>query len=63
MTKGAQGMVVGWHYSEGPAGKMILEILFVRVTDPLKTVNINGLEENVVPITRTHNSCQVYTPK
>ena len=53
MTKGAQGTVVGWYSSEGPAGKMILEILFVKLTDPPKTIKINGLEEeNVVPITR-----------
>jgi hypothetical protein len=52
MTKGAQRMVAGWHSFEDPAGKMILEILFVRLTDPSKIININGLEENVIPITR-----------
>src|SRR5882762_10693821 len=52
ITKGAQGTVAGWHSSEGPVGKMILETLFVRLTDPPKIVKIDGLEENVVPITR-----------
>jgi len=52
MTKGAEGTVVGWQSSERPEGQNILDTLFVRLTNPPKTIKIDGLEENVVPITR-----------
>jgi hypothetical protein len=53
MTKGAEGVVAGWQACEGPLGRPVLDTLFVELTNPPKTVKIDGLPENVVPITRT----------
>ncbi|KAF6765469.1 hypothetical protein DFP72DRAFT_798033 [Ephemerocybe angulata] len=53
ITKGQEGLVAGWTSSIGPYDMPILETLFVKLINPPSTVNIEGLEENVVPITRT----------
>jgi hypothetical protein len=62
MTKGAEGVVAGWQAIEGPSGKPILDTIFIRLTNPPKKVKINGLPENVVPITRTSTkiSCKLW---
>jgi hypothetical protein len=38
--------------SKGPHGQDVLNTLFIKLDQPAKTVNIDGLPENVVPITR-----------
>jgi hypothetical protein len=50
ITKGQEGTVAGWQSYVGPHGKLVLDTLFVRLTNPPHTVNIAGLPENVVPI-------------
>ena len=52
ITKGQEGHVVGWQAGKGPHGKNILDTIFIKLDQPAKTVNIDGLPENVVPITR-----------
>jgi hypothetical protein len=52
MTKGAEATVVSWQITKGPTGQDVLDTLFVRLKDPPKTIKIDGLPENVVPITR-----------
>ena len=52
ITKGQEGHVVGWQACKGPHGKNILDTLFIKLDQPAKTVNIDGLPENLVPITR-----------
>ena len=52
ITKGQEGHVVGWQAGKGPHGKNILDTIFTKPDQPAKTVNIDGLPENVVPITR-----------
>ena len=52
ITKGAEATVVSWQTAKGPEGQMILDTLFVKLKDPPKMVKIDGLPENVVPITR-----------
>ncbi|KIM74021.1 hypothetical protein PILCRDRAFT_80473, partial [Piloderma croceum F 1598] len=52
ITKGAEATVVGWQSVEGPEKQTMLDTLFVKLTNPPKTVKIDGLPENVVPITR-----------
>jgi hypothetical protein len=52
MTKGAEGTVVSWQTTKGPEGQDVLDTLFVKLKDPPKTVKIDGLPVNVVPITR-----------
>ena len=51
VTKGAEGTVAGWQASMGSHRKPMLDTLFVRLSNPPKTVNIQGLPPNVVPIT------------
>ncbi|KAJ7933431.1 hypothetical protein B0H13DRAFT_1856207 [Mycena leptocephala] len=59
MTKGQEGVVCGWHASEGPAGQQVLETLFVRLINPPRNIKIADLPENVVPLVRTitHITC------
>ena len=52
ITKGAEGTVAGWKSTKGPEGQVVLDTLFVRLVNPPKTVQIDGLPDNVVPITR-----------
>jgi hypothetical protein len=52
MTKGQEGHVVGWQAGRGIHGQLVLDVLFVKLDRPAKTVKIDGLPENVVPITR-----------
>jgi len=52
ITKGQEGHVVGWQAGIGLHGKKVLNTLFIKLDKPAKIVNIDGLPENVVPITR-----------
>ena len=52
ITKGAEATVVSWQSAKGPEGQNVLDTLFVKLTNPPKSVKINGLPENIVPITR-----------
>ena len=52
ITKGAEGTVAGWQASIGPHNMPMLDTLFVKLSNPPKTVQIEGLPDNVVPITR-----------
>ncbi|KAJ7733308.1 hypothetical protein B0H16DRAFT_1468145 [Mycena metata] len=53
ITKGQEAVVCGWHSIEGPMGQPVLETLFVRLVNPSKKIQIEGLPENVVPLVRT----------
>jgi hypothetical protein len=48
----SEGHVVGWQAGIGLHGKNVLYTLFVKLDKPAKIVKIDGLPENVVPITR-----------
>src|SRR5258705_10810589 len=52
ITKGQEGHVVGWQAGIGIHGKNVLNTLFIKLDKPVKIVKIDGLPENVVPITR-----------
>jgi len=53
ITKGQEDHIVGWQAGKGPHGKNILDTLFIKLDQPAKTVNIDGLPENCgFPITR-----------
>jgi hypothetical protein len=62
ITKGAEGTVAGWQASMGSHGKPMLDTLFVKLSNPPKTVHIEGLPPNVVPITRhsTKTICRLW---
>jgi len=52
ITKGQEGHVVGWQAGRGIHGQLVLNTLFIKLDKPAKMVKIDGLPENVVPITR-----------
>src|ERR1700683_1113075 len=62
ITKGAEGTVAGWQASIGPHNMPMLDTLFVKLSNPPKTVQIEGLPDNVVPITRqsTKITCKLW---
>jgi hypothetical protein len=62
ITKGQEGYVVGWQSSDGPYQSKILDTLFVKLDEPAKTVNLDGLPENVVPLTRMSKNIKCITP-
>jgi len=52
ITKGQEGTVAGWQSCVGPHGKLVLDTVFVQLTNPPHTIKINGLPENVVPLAK-----------
>jgi len=62
ITKGAEATVIGWQTEQGPEGQTVLETLFVELKDPPKMIKIDGLPDNVVPITRHIIATICYLP-
>ncbi|KAJ7088937.1 hypothetical protein C8R44DRAFT_564465, partial [Mycena epipterygia] len=52
ITKGQEGIVVGWQEATGNYGQKILDTLFVELVKPPQTVQIAGLPANVVALTK-----------
>ncbi|KAJ7469704.1 hypothetical protein FB451DRAFT_1368625 [Mycena latifolia] len=50
ITKGQEGAVVGWDESVGPLGQKVLDTLFVKLINPPKNIQVDGLPPNVVPL-------------
>lgn len=59
ITKGQEGIVVGWDSSIGHSNQKVLDTLFVELTNPPRTIQLPDLPENVVPLGRasTHLTC------
>jgi hypothetical protein len=53
MTRGQEATVYGWQSSLGSRGQLILDTLFVKLTNPPSNVKFEGLPENVVPLYRS----------
>ena len=53
ITNGQEAIVVGWQSTVGQLNQQMLDVLFVKLKSPPKTVQIEGLPENVVPLTRS----------
>ncbi|KAF9489628.1 hypothetical protein BDN71DRAFT_1401316, partial [Pleurotus eryngii] len=53
MTNGQEGTVYDWIASVGAFRQPVLEVLFVKLTNPPTDVNFKDLPTNVVPIMRT----------
>ncbi|KAF9031158.1 hypothetical protein BJ165DRAFT_1358430, partial [Panaeolus papilionaceus] len=62
ITKGQEGYVVGWQEKLGSRGQRILDALFVLLKDPPKTVQIEGLAANVVPLYATTTTLRANLP-
>jgi len=52
VTNGAEATVVGWKAHYLTADKLTLDTLFVKLTNPPNTVQLDGLPENVVPVSK-----------
>lgn len=52
VTNGAEGIVVGWKSRLMQNNKHILETVFVKLTSPPVPVQLDGLPENVVPVSQ-----------
>jgi hypothetical protein len=52
ITKGQEGIVVGWQSYRAEHGKQVLDTLFVELNNPPQLVQIPGLPNNVVPIVK-----------
>jgi hypothetical protein len=53
ITKGQEAIVHAWDSHKTPEGRDVLDTLFVELINPPKTVKLDGLPLNVVPLTRT----------
>jgi len=51
ITKGQEGVIHGWQSSIGSCNQRVLDVLFVKLLNPPQTIKLDGLEENVVPLT------------
>ncbi|KAF8702360.1 hypothetical protein AX14_014404 [Amanita brunnescens Koide BX004] len=54
ITNGQEATVVGWKATIGKRQQQMLDVLFVQLKSPPKPVDIDGLPENVVPLTRSN---------
>jgi hypothetical protein len=52
VTNGAEATAVGWKSHFISEDKETLDILFVKLTNPPKNIQLDGLPENVVPISK-----------
>ncbi|KDQ32269.1 hypothetical protein PLEOSDRAFT_8108, partial [Pleurotus ostreatus PC15] len=55
MTNGQEGTVYDWVSAVGVYGQLVLDVLFVELTNPPVSVHFEGLPLNVVPILKTAN--------
>jgi len=62
ITKGQEGFVAGWTSHNGGHGKEVLDTLFVKLDKPAKSVKIDGLPENVVPIVKSVKTVKCVFP-
>jgi hypothetical protein len=53
ITNGQEVTVVGWQSTIAQHNQQMLDVLFVKLKAPPKSVQIGGLPENVVPLTRS----------
>ncbi|KAF8809763.1 hypothetical protein BYT27DRAFT_7013375, partial [Phlegmacium glaucopus] len=53
ITKGQKAIVYGWRSHKGQKEKNILDTLFVKLVNPPTPIKLDGLPQDVVPLTRT----------
>jgi len=59
VTNGAEATVVGRKAHYITANKLALDTLFVKLTNPPNTVQLDGLPENVVPVSKQPSQSNV----
>ncbi|KAF9035648.1 hypothetical protein BJ165DRAFT_1312378, partial [Panaeolus papilionaceus] len=50
MTRGQEGVVVGWQDAVGSCGQRVLDVLFVKLVNAPASVCLDGLPKDIVPI-------------
>ncbi|EPQ50473.1 hypothetical protein GLOTRDRAFT_50522, partial [Gloeophyllum trabeum ATCC 11539] len=61
ITNGAEAKVVSWHF-DSSSGKPVLDTLFVELVNPPRTIQLDGLPKNVVPLTKHTSNVQCKMP-
>jgi hypothetical protein len=62
ITRGQEGTVHSWQTTKGSKGQLMLDTLFVKLSNPPKTVQFEGLPMNVVPLTRSSVTIECSLP-
>ena len=62
VTNGASAIVYDWTSSVMPDGKEVLETLFVQLVDPPRTIQLPGLPENVIPLSKSKHTIYYQLP-
>jgi len=62
ITNGQEATVIGWQSKLGSADQLILDTLFVELNNPPTNIKIDGLRQNVVPLTCTTNTITCSLP-
>ena len=62
VTNGAEGIVVGWKARSIDSTHETLDVLFVKLTSPPSPIKLQGLPENVVPITSETINLKITLP-
>ena len=65
VTNGAEATVVGWkltHLRHGTEDVPVADVLFVKLMNPPRTIQLEGLPANVVPLTRTATTVECQLP-
>ena len=53
ITNGQEGTVVGWKPSLGKLKQKMLDIVYIKLRNPPSKIQLDGLPENVVPLTHS----------
>ena len=62
ITNGQEATVIGWQSKHGNTGQLMLDTLFVELNNPPTNIKIDGLRQNVVPLTCTTNNITCSLP-
>lgn len=62
VTNGAEATVVSWISRTTPSQRLVLEVLFVELSNPATPVQLPNLPPNVVPLTPRAESVKVVLP-
>ncbi|KAA1478943.1 hypothetical protein DENSPDRAFT_752413, partial [Dentipellis sp. KUC8613] len=62
VTNGAEAIVVGWTAKSLRDNKQTLDTVFVRLVNPPNPIQLHGLPENVVPVSKLENDVTCTMP-
>lgn len=62
ITKGQEGICIGWDAIVGLHGKQVLDTLYMELKNPSKLIQFQGLPLNIVPIPRTSTDMRCRLP-